>query len=55
MRNKTLASVEQVRKKKLHEKQNFNVRGTSRNKKKGYMRNKTLASVEQVRTKKKAI
>jgi hypothetical protein len=34
MRNKTLASVEQVgTKKMLHEKQNFSVRGTSRNKK----------------------
>jgi hypothetical protein len=40
MRNKTLASVEQVgTKNRLHEEQNFSIRGTSRNKK-GYMRNK---------------
>jgi hypothetical protein len=35
MRNKTLASAEQIgTKKRLHEEQNFIVRGTSRNKKK---------------------
>jgi hypothetical protein len=48
MRNKTLASVEHVgTKKRLHEEQNFSIRGTSRNKK-GYMRNKILVSAKQV-------
>jgi hypothetical protein len=56
MRNKTLASAEQVEtKKRLREEQKFSIRETSRNKKKGYMRNKSLSSTEQVGTKKKAI
>jgi hypothetical protein len=51
MRNKTLASVEQVgTKNRLHEEQNFSIRGTSQNKK-GYMRNKILASAKQVEKK----